>query len=255
MSDNEGSAGTRAMSSGVKLLALLDVIGASADGVTVSGLARQTGRPRAEVHRQLVTLVAAGWMSQRADGSYVLTMRAAHVGQAALRHAGIAERIEELLAQLAVRAGEAASIIVLDGDGARIVQRAEPGRALRVTLALGARLELWDSASGRVLTAFAPPDLVAGLRDRGVRVPSGAELEQVRLDGYACSVDIPGEEILGVAVPLADRNGGVMRALSLSGPTDRIDVARAVAQLRETALAMNEVFALTSTLGGRDPHA
>ncbi|WP_205786749.1 IclR family transcriptional regulator [Specibacter cremeus] len=239
------------MGSGLKLLALLDEIGTSADAVTISTLARKMGRPRAEVHRQLVTLVTAGWMAQRGDGAYALTLRPALVGQAALHHSGMSERIEELLEELARSTGEAASVAVLDGDSARIVQRAEPGRALRVTLSLGAKLALWDSATGRVLMAFSPSETVAALRDRGVRVPSDEELALVRRDGHASSLDQPGDNILGIAVPVDDGPGGVVRAVSISGPRERVDVGAALQSLRDTAAAMNELLSVNNTLGVR----
>nr|WP_262346848.1 hypothetical protein [Streptomyces sp. QL37] len=60
---------------------------------------------------------------------------------------------------------------VLDGDSARIVQRVEVDRLLRVDSRIEARMPISDTASGRVLTAWALPHDLEALRDAGRRGP------------------------------------------------------------------------------------
>jgi DNA-binding IclR family transcriptional regulator len=230
--DDSSRRTTRPLSTVLKVLALLDFLADSDEPVRVSALARAVGASRAETHRQLVTLEAAGWMEQLPDGSYRLTLRPAHLGHTALRQAGIGERTSPLLAEAARACGEVVSIAVLDADTARVVQRAEPGRALHATLLLGDRLSLRSSASGRLLCALADGDTVTALAATGVVPPDPDDLALIRATGWATSTDDAEDGITALAVPLCREDGRTVAALSVHGPRDRITSAGALSVLR-----------------------
>lgn len=252
LTDGAPRSSTAPLSSGVKLLRLLAAIGETTEPFRISDLARQVGASRAEVHRQVVTLHVAGWVTQLANGSYALTMRAAHLGHAAMAHTGLFDRATALIGTLAERVGEVASLAVLDDNVIRVVQRADPGRALRVTVALGARMEIWSSASGRALVAQAEPGLIAKLRQGGVRLPTPADLASIRAQGYATSIDDPDDDLLAVAVPVGADPRAATAALSVLGPRDRIDVDQAVAELKRTAIDVNNLLRMSQTFGERN---
>ncbi|WP_231644736.1 IclR family transcriptional regulator [Sciscionella sediminilitoris] len=226
------------MSSALKLLRLLDVIGEYEDPVRVAELARRLGVNRSEVHRHLVTLVAAGWLEQLPSGEYQLTVRAAHLGQAALQHAGFGERVSRLLVELAQEIGQSVCLAVLDEAATRVIKRAEPGTAAHVTLALGRRLSLHGGATGRVLVANADPETVAGLRAAGARLPSAAELAAIREAGYATIPEGEGEGLAAIAFPVADRGGHPRVALCAVGPETRFDPETAREPLAAAAAAL-----------------
>ncbi|WP_320774308.1 IclR family transcriptional regulator [Streptomyces sp. CRN 30] len=223
---------TRPLSTVLKALALLDHLAGLDEPVRVSSLAREVGAPRAEVHRHLVTLESGGWMERLPDGAYRLTLRPAHLGHTALRQAGVGERTSPLLAEAARAAGEVVSIAVLDSDTARVVQRAEPGRALHATLLLGDRLPLHSSATGRLLYALADEESAAVPARRGVPLPSEDDIALIRATGWATSTDDAEDGVAALAVPLCREDGRTVAALSVHGPRDRITSAGALAVLR-----------------------
>ncbi|MBC2869976.1 helix-turn-helix domain-containing protein [Streptomyces mexicanus] len=223
---------TRPLSTVLKALALLDFLADLDEPVRVSSLARAVGTSRGEVHRQLVTLETAGWMEQLPDGAYRLTLRPAHLGHTALRQAGVGERTAPLLAEAARACGEVVSIAVLDADTARVVQRAEPGRALHATLLLGDRLGLCSSATGRLLCALADEETVAALARRGVPLPSADDMALIRSTGWATSTDDAEDGVAALAVPLCREDGRTVAALSVHGPRERITPTGALAVLR-----------------------
>ncbi|MFJ8925595.1 IclR family transcriptional regulator [Streptomyces sp. NPDC102364] len=231
----------------LKALALLDSLADATEPVRVSSLARAMGTSRAETHRQLVTLEAAGWMEQLPDGSYRLTLRPAHLGHAALRQAGIGERTAPLLERAARQAGEVVSIAVLDTDTARVVQRADPGRSLHATLLLGDRLSLTSSATGRLLAALCPQDITEPLRDRGVALPDADELGLINGTRWATSTDDEQDGIAALAVPLCRPGNQVVAALSVHGPRERITTADALAVLRPTAHEIEQLLRLDTS--------
>ncbi|MEU6843532.1 IclR family transcriptional regulator [Streptomyces sp. NPDC046716] len=228
----------------LKILALLDVLADAPEPVRVSALARAMGTSRAETHRQLITLEAAGWMEQLPDGAYRLTLRPAHLGHAALRQAGIGERTAPLLERAARQAGEVVSIAVLDTDTARVVQRAEPGRSLHATLLLGDRLSLTTSASGRLLAALCSPEIVRPLRERGVALPDADALAVITGTRWATSTDDDEDGITALAVPLRRQDDEVVAALSVHGPRDRVTTAEALAVLRPAAREIEALLRL-----------
>jgi DNA-binding IclR family transcriptional regulator len=118
---------------------------------------------------------------------------------------------------------EVASLAILDGDAARIIQRVEPGRALRADLRVGARLPLAQSASGRVLLAFGDPAVVQRLRADGLALPSDRELEAIRAAGFAHSIDDEVDELSAMAVPVHNWERAYVAALSVVGPAGRFD--------------------------------
>src|SRR5690606_14434122 len=116
----------------------------------VSEMARQVAMSRSMVHRQLVTLVHAGWLKSEDNGMYSLTFTPVHLGQAALRHSGLSERISKELSQLSDRLGEGISLGTLDNDSVLIVGRGLPNRNVQVSLAHGQRFPIDSSALGLV---------------------------------------------------------------------------------------------------------
>lgn len=249
MADVGNQPTTSPLSSGLKLLRLLAAISETTEPFRIADLARDVGATRAEVHRQVVTLATGGWLSRRPDGRYALTMRAAHLGNAAMAHSGLFDRAATLIAELAEKVGEAASLAVLDEDTMRIVQRAEPGRALYATVSLGSRMPVWSSASGRALIAHANSEVIARLTGDGVQLPAPAELAAVREQGYAVSVDEPGDDLLAVAVPVGPDAHRATGALSVVGPQERVKVAEAVAALRHTSIGINRLLQRSQTFG------
>jgi DNA-binding IclR family transcriptional regulator len=231
------------MSSALKLLRLLDVVGETEDPVRVADLARTLGASRSEVHRHLVTLVAAGWMDRLPDGAYQLTVKAAHLGNAALQHAGFGERVSAMLVELSGRTGQSVCLAVRDDDATRVVKRAEPGTAAHVTLALGRRLDLRRGATGRVLLAYADPAEVTVLRDRGVAVPTDAELAEIREQGYALTPRTTDDGLAAIAFAVSGRTGEPSVALCAVGPETTFDPRTAREALAGAATRLSRLTA------------
>jgi DNA-binding IclR family transcriptional regulator len=231
---------TKPLSSPQKTLALLDAVAGSVAPAQVAELSRLTGIRRAAVHQHLVTLVASGWLERLDDHSYRLTLHAARVGQAALEQAGIGTRLMPALQELMEASDEAVSLAVLDGGSAHIIERAEPGRPVRVDTRNEAHMPLASSASGRILLAFATDFELQGLRRSGVATLDDEEREGIRETGWASSVGEWLDGVHAVAVPLFESAGRCIAALSVAAPAPRFDAERLARLLMKHAAAMNE---------------
>ena len=228
-------AGTeRLLSSAMKCLSLLDVLAAEPGAVKVSDLARRVGARRGTVHQQLQTLVAAGWVEEDDDAKYRLTLRALSIGTAVLEQANLGSRILPTLTTLAARTGETASIAVLDGDAAMIVQRVAADRELKVDIKPGTRMPLAESASGRVLITFCAPPELARSRAAGVPLPREDVVDAAARCGYASQRDewLPGMSSIAVPIPPTHLGSG---ALAITAPTGRFEEEATLRELRQAA--------------------
>jgi IclR family KDG regulon transcriptional repressor len=233
--------GVRPLSSVLKVFALLEVLVEARKSLRLAELTRLVGGGRATVYQRLVTLMEAGWVEQTEDGSFRLTMHSAGLANAALEQANLGIRTVPILQQLVDETSETASLAVLDGDEARIVQRVESEGVLRAELKVGARLSLDNSASGRVLAAFTDSKRLQRWIDAGIAIPSTEMLEQVRRERFAISGDRM-QGIMASAAPVFEASGRVLAALSLVGPQQRFQAEKERAPLLAAAERITQMI-------------
>ncbi|ANY08905.1 IclR family transcriptional regulator [Pseudonocardia sp. HH130630-07] len=225
-----------------RVFALLGAFDAEHRSMPVSVLARRAGVPLATAHRLVTELVALGGLERRGD-EYVIGRRLWDLGllapvQAELRHVA-APFLQDLFAaahatvHLAERAGH--EVLYLD----RLSGRADVPVLSRV----GGRLPLHATGVGKVLLAHAPADVRrAVLADLPRLTPYtltrpallAEQLERVRRDGFARTVDEMSVGACSVAVPVR-RRGEVVAALGLVLPDLRRGHASPVAALTVAA--------------------
>ncbi len=137
------------------------------------------------------------------------------------------------LEELHRKTSETISLYILDGNERVCIERLESTQNVRfVAPRVGRHLPLHAGSAGKVLLAYLPEErreeiLGSGsllrLTEKTIVDPQTLreELVKVRRQGYSVS---NGEWILdasGIAAPIFDRNGAVVAALTISGPTQR----------------------------------
>jgi DNA-binding IclR family transcriptional regulator len=237
------------LSSTQKALALLETLASMSRPQGVSELARVVGSSRGTVHKQLATLAAAGWVEQDTQGRYGLSLLAVRVGNAALQQAGLGQRIQNVLEGIVAVTGETSTIAALHRDSALIIQRAESDQVLHANIRVGTRIPLHVGASSHVLLAFAQSaEQRAELRERGIELPSEEYLAEVAESGVAYTRGEFVAEIDAVSIPLTHQLDLKTTALTLAGPTGRVDPVSAERALRA---ARDRIVALAG--GSRQP--
>jgi IclR family transcriptional regulator, pca regulon regulatory protein len=218
-----------------KGLDVLTCFGRDAARLTLSEVARRTGSTPASARRSLYTLHALGYLDS--DGKrYWMAPRALLVAHAYLSSRATPQLAQPLLDGLADRARESATLAkLLDGD-AVIIARSTARRSLSTGLGIGARLPGWCSALGRVLLAALPPDEARrridamprqALTPRTVwRAPAVAALvQECRERGWAESDGELELEVRSMAVPVFDREGRTVAAMSMAVAAERMTMA------------------------------
>ena len=131
------------------------------------------------------------------------------------------------------RLHESISLAVLDRESALFVARSEAERLVTTGIAVGTRIDLYCSATGRVLLAAWPDDRVAEYLDRVAiaartkysivkRAALRDAVRRARSIGYAYTDQELELGLRSIAVPVLDIRGTVVAAMSASASSARI---------------------------------
>jgi DNA-binding IclR family transcriptional regulator len=161
-----------------------------AELVTATGLSRPTA------HRLAVALEAHGLVRRDEDGRFCLGLRLIGLGHEAAEAVPVWAAARPALAWLHEQTGESVQLFVRDGAARVCVESIESPRELRTIVPVGARLPLAVGSAGRVLGGDHRP--------------------------WVASVEEREEGVASVSAPIRDGRGGVLAAVSVSGPLQRL---------------------------------
>ncbi len=206
--------------------------------VRADELATLLETPLSTVYRYLRTLTEFGFVDRR-DGAYQLGPRLLVGGGSIVSTEQLIRRADPILAMLAAESGETAVLFRRVGLASVCLHQQPSRHPLRVVPETGSSAPLGIGALGRVLLAYAPPDVQdevlgadpATSSDDSVDGPAHAagnaqaqDLAAIVANGYAVT---EGELIRGsvsIAVPVL-RDDGIVAAVGVMAPTARASVA------------------------------
>lgn len=216
-----------------RAMALLSVFSTARPVVGVSELARATGLARGTAHRLVTALVSHGLLSQMPEtAGYCLGPRLLGLAEVARHQISLEAQAGPVMAGLRDRSTETVGLHILDDlPSRRTIAQAESARPLRRTYTdLGSPRPPYQGAPGKLLLAFADDRLRQRVLDGQLTTAEGgeldvedlaSELETIRQDGFALSLQerVPG--VVALAVPVRDHRGVVAAGLSISIPSVR----------------------------------
>jgi IclR family transcriptional regulator, acetate operon repressor len=221
----------------------------------LSDLAREAGLNKTTTYRLLMALESEGMVTRSAQSeAYRLGPAAITLGGRALRANGLRAAAHAELVALARVTEETATLEVLVEGQVLILDEVFGSHVLGNTQSLGTRWPAHATSTGKVLLANLPEPqreacLKAGLPGftPHTRTSAGrlrAELDQVRVQGYATAVEELEAGFVAVGAPVRNVTRAVVAALSVGGPSVRLPAAR----LPEIAV---QVMAAAGRVSGR----
>jgi IclR family transcriptional regulator, acetate operon repressor len=226
-----------------RALDLLECLAQSGNWVGISELSQATGQPVGTIHRLLMTLVAREYVVRDSH------TRRYRLGPAFRRLAGADVHTPDWnrlatphLQELVELSAETANLLVKEGNQAVYVAQAQPQRIVRMFTELGNRVPLHCTGGGKVLLAYQPDSVIASIAaETGLQAHTEititdfgqllAELEAIRQQGYAVDDGENEDGVFCLAVPVYGPQGKVVAAVSISGPSSRLDRRRVPALL------------------------
>ncbi|WP_399886125.1 IclR family transcriptional regulator C-terminal domain-containing protein [Streptomyces sp. BBFR51] len=177
-------------------LTVLTAFGEGRSALTLTEVAKATGLARATARRALITYEHAGLVTPTPDRTFTLTPRVLSLGFPPLSRTSLPEIAQPHLTALANRVHESTSLAVLSDSGKEIqyTARASTTRVLSARVTVGTRLPAHATALGHVLLA----------------------LPEIRERGYALVDEELEAGLRSVAVPVRDRTGRVVAAVSVA---------------------------------------
>jgi len=237
-------------------LAVMEAFNDQHPRLTAAETGRRIGITRTAARRYLLTLQHLGYVA--GDGKhYWLTPRVLRLGHCYIESARLPRIVQPFLQRISQGTGEAVYLAVLDGDDSVYIARSGQHQHMNIGYVLGSRLPARVTAAGLLLlsmmeetaleqwlqrqhlTAFTQYTLVdkAQLRE---------QLHRVRARNWILAERHLELEYRGIAVPLRDRHGEVLGALSVTMPIrqERSEnaVERILPLLQETAQAMRNLL-------------
>ena len=221
-----------------KGLAIIEAFSPHRTRLTVSDAALASGATRASARRCLLTLTELGYLDF--DGKYfrsqprLLALSSAYSGSRSLP-----QLAQPFLKTARDELHESISLAVLDGDKALFVARAEAERLVTTGISLGTRIELYCSATGRVLLSSWSDERLAAYLDRTTftartkhtlikKATLREAVRNARTHGYATTDQELEVGLRSMAVPVVDSRNHVVAAMSASASTVRVSIAQMV---------------------------
>ncbi len=203
---------------------------------TLQELTDRTGLSRATTHRLAVALEVHRLLTRDTSGRWQVGPRPAELAGLAATDP-LVQAAGPVLARLRDDTGESAQLYRRRGAARICVAASERRSGLRDTVPVGSALPMTAGSAAQVLLAWAPHDPLAASAAFGPRV-----LAEVRRRGWAQSVAEREAGVVSVSAPVRATGGGVVAAISVSGPLERL--GRAPGRLHAAA-----VLAAAAALG------
>jgi IclR family transcriptional regulator, KDG regulon repressor len=235
-----------------KALELLNAFNGVGEECGVSELARRAELPKSTTHRLLAQLTQSGWVI-RVGNRYRLSLHVYELGNRTLEPdlPGIRETAGPYLGDLFLRFRHTAHLAVLNGTDVLYLDKLEGRGSPRVPTRVGGQFPAAATAVGKAMLSFSSQKVLKQVLARGfprmtrntITGPGVllAQLQKVREERVAYDWQESALGITCVAAPIL-LEGKPAAAISVSGPSARIDLKAAAPIVNKTAQAIsNEI--------------
>lgn len=219
---------------------------------TLPELADHFGLAKSTVHRHLKTLESLDFVV-REDEAYRIGLRTLEFGMHARDQRPLFREARETVDELAAKTDEKVWLITHEHGRSVHLYGATGERSVRTPAREGDRGYLHQHAAGKAILATFSAERVERIVDRH-GLPAETEhtvtdrdelvdeLATIRERGFALNRSESVPRLNAVGVPITDPDGEAIGALSVSGPSNRIDGASLTAELPELLLGVaNEI--------------
>ncbi|MBN1314597.1 MAG: IclR family transcriptional regulator [Anaerolineales bacterium] len=239
-----------------RLVRVLDSFSSDKLTWSLADLSNHLDIPKSTLHRFLVSLEQHGILRRDpTDKSWRLGYRLVGWGSLAKSSTGLNDLARPFMRQIAKATGETVALTVYADKEVLCIEKIEALHSVRLALDVGGRRLPHAGASAKILMAFLSRDEIQDiiensglpkLGDNTITDPDEleAELEKIRTQGYAVSIEETDPGSWGVATPILDRNREIVAAIGVAGPIQRYSDSLLQQYLSECRKASQEISKL-----------
>lgn len=194
----------------------------------ISEISRGTGINKNMVFRILNTLENEGWVYCN-EQKYSLTLLLFGLASKPISRLSLNTAATPVLYDLLHKTGESTYLGILNNDKVLYLQHLDGIKSVRVAGRVGGEYDLYCSAPGKVLLAYADDAFIVEYTTRSLEKRTEnsiteksallEELERIRQNGYAIDREEFGNGITCAAAPIYDYSGKVIAAIGCSAFT------------------------------------
>lgn len=234
-----------------RALMVLEILG-TLGTAGVTEIAAELGVHKSTVSRLIAVLESRGFVEQLSDrGKYRLGFAVVRLAGSTSAQMDLAKESQVICDRLAAQSSETTNVAIL--DGVRIVNIVEAVGPSEIALRtwVGQNCPAHATSSGKVLlSGLTSEDVLALL---GEKLPTYtphtisdtrtliAELDRARIDGWTHVCEELEIGLNAVAAPVRDNAGNIVAALSVSGPSYRLEHGRFQEVAAMTIVAADQI--------------
>ena len=240
-------------------LDLLEQFHDDVDELGVTELSKRLKLHKNNVFRLLATLESRGYIEQnKATENYRLGLKALELGQTFIKQMGLLRQAKPILDNIVSTCNETSYVAIFKDGYVVYLDVVETDMTVRVVSRVGSRLPAYCTAAGKVHLAHMSEDEINELlptRELKTFTPATIasrealmkELVQVAEQGYAIDDEELDLGVRCVAAPIRDYTRRIVGAISISGPSMRLNNERIEQEL--VPLVLDAAEELSTRLG------
>jgi DNA-binding IclR family transcriptional regulator len=217
-----------------RAIAILDAFASADRSLSLAEIAARTGLYKSTILRLANSLLRGQLLERLEDGRYRVGPATFRLGALYQRSVVAVDILLPIMRDLAERSWESLAFYVRSGDVRTCLYRVESQHPIRYTIREGDVLPLLAGSGGRVLAAFSGQQ--------------GEPYDTIRETYHHLSVGDRDPETAGVSAPVFGPGRTLLGALTLAGPSTRVDAAF----LRRMTPALLEAAARATHAFGED---
>lgn len=216
----------------MKALQVLDYVARQGHDVTLTETVQELKLPKTTVFRYLQTLSAAQFLEHDLKRDrYGVGSKFRSLARVDQELQGLRDIAQPEMRTLMETFHETVNLAVLSENEVVYIDMLEPGRPLRANARIGHRHPAHSTSLGKAMMAFLPDAdalaLSSDLPQRTINTLTDADklrrqVDDVRRRGYAIEVGENEDGLMCIGVPILDRTGYPVAAMSLSAPERRM---------------------------------
>lgn len=219
----------------------------------VTDLSRDLQINKSTVSKILSTLEAHHYLTQNSENrKYRLGLRFFELGSLVADQMDLQKMALPFMEELNRKVEETVHLVVMDNFEIVYINKVESPQSLRIGTRVGGRLPAYCTGVGKVLlAALSPDDLKQFLKKNRLKrlTPNTIadpeklreKLREIRSQGYALDNEEFSEGLMCVSAPIYNYSQGVIAAISISGPTQRIKEKNVETLIDLTKISAQEI--------------